>query len=290
LTVAAIAAALVPLAAQAEHRLSWFDDSSSYGSGGTSPVRAASLLGQGANRARFDVKLASLTAEPPAEPVIVEGLDAGIESTAVRLYGSFREPGLGAGEAQRRGGFGLSLQHRLDVRDRVSVSAEYAENISANVFAQDTAETRAVVSWTRAFGHRWQPSITGSVFVGDESARDDTYRQLGRRYLGLEVGGQMTLFKSHTPYLAFQLRRSYYDTTLGAATTNGKVSLAGTGEDSLLAPRADDRSLFTAGWRWQATRDVSLQAEATYGLNADGQDLYNPERSRVFFGTRFDFR
>jgi hypothetical protein len=102
--------------------------------------------------------------------------------------------------------------------------------------------------------------------------------------MGFAVGGQMTLAKSHTPYLAYQLRRSYYD------GENGGLRFGGLYDDSLPSSRPDDRSLFTAGYRWQASRSLSLQAEASYGLNSDGQDLYNQERTRLFFGTRFDFR
>jgi hypothetical protein len=292
LIAAATICALVPMAAPAAQPPG-LADSFSLSDPARSPT--GSLLGRESGRVRFDIKLMSLAADfAGSEEVASTTGSVPVDATAVRLYGSFREPL--ESDVSRRGGFGLSLQHRLEGGDRVALSAEYGTNVSPNLYSQDTSETRAVLSWTRAFGHRWQPSVTGSVFVGDEIARDDTYRQLGRRYMGVAVGGQVTLFSSHTPFLAFQMRRSYYDGSLGA-NGSGRISGAttaasgiSTAEEALLAPRTDDRSMFTAGWRWQAGRDLSLQAEASYGLNADGQDLYNPERSRVFFGTRFDFR
>jgi hypothetical protein len=172
--------------------------------------------------------------------------------------------------------FGVMWQHRLSARDHFSLAAEYGAG-SAGGAHVDTAQTRTGLSWTSEWGGGFRPSLTGSVFLGDETARDDSYRFLGRRYVGLSVGGQLSLFRDHTPYVALQLRRSYYD----AATL---------GDNSLLTGRTDDRSLLSAGWRWQVQPNMSLEAGASYGLNASGQDLYNTERSRLFFGTKFDFR
>ncbi|MBI3574975.1 MAG: hypothetical protein HY083_04915, partial [Gammaproteobacteria bacterium] len=125
---------------------------------------------------------------------------------------------------------------------------------------------------------RWQaayrPRVTGSVFVGGESALPESYRTLGRRYYGLAVGGELTLSRAHTPYVSFQMQRS-----LSAS-------------DDALATAApdDDRSQIAAGWKWQAQRHLSLQAEASVGYNGNRLRLQNTERSRVFFGTRFDFQ
>ncbi len=277
-----VAAASLPSIA-AGGSLSWFDEAGP----GAARLRSASLLTDD-TEVRFDLDLASLA---DSEEVLAETAAVTRPAdTTLRVYGGVGESlsvasGNDAGDDAafvRRGGFGVGLEHRLDGHDSLGFAAEYGENLRDNVFAEDTADARAVASYRRAFGHALQPSVTGSFFLGDESARDESYDQLGRQYLGLELSGQMTLFKSHTPYVAFQMRRSYYGAPL-------------TPEDALptegpLSPRTDDRSSLTAGWHWQAGRDVSLQAEASYGLNHGGLDLYNPERSRMFFGTRFDFR
>jgi hypothetical protein len=251
----------------------------------TTPTqRTGSLLSADKSRVHFDITLSSLASTPAAEESTA--------SSALQVYGGLGERAtpeisLPAAEqgVRRSDVLGLSWQHRLDARDQFAVSAEYGQNVRPNQFAQDTLESRAVLSWTRQWGAQMQPSLTGSVFLGDESARDESYRQLGRRYLGFAVGGQMTLANAHTPYLAYQLRRSYYDVENGGAVRSGSLF-----EESPQSARTDNRSLLTAGYRWQASRSFSLQAEASYGLNSDGQDLYNPERTRLFFGTRFDFR
>jgi hypothetical protein len=156
-----------------------------------------------------------------------------------------------------------------------AVSAEYGEGTVVSPLALDT---RAAFSWTSVLPSAVRPSVTGSVFLGDEIAREEIYRHLGRKYYGFSVGGSLTLFQSHTPYVSFKMQRSVYETS----------------DDSLfVAPRTGDRSLLSAGWKWQAGRDLSLQAEATYGLGeATGSSLdpYSLERSRILFGTRFGFK
>jgi hypothetical protein len=281
LTVAVLAA-LLPFAVNAE-KSQWLKDQPGYGAGPT--LRTGSLLSADKPRVRFDINLSSLAA--------THAVEESPSGNALQVYGGLGERAepviaLPAPEQVVRHSdiLGFSWQHRMDGRDRFAVSAEYGQNVRPNQFAQDTLESRAVLSWTRQWGTQMQPSLTGSVFVGDESARDESFRQLGRRYLGFAVGGQMTLANSHTPYLAYQLRRSYYDFENGGGVVRSGSML----EESTLLPRTDDRSLLTAGYRWQAGRSLSLQAEASYGLNSDGQDLYNPERTRLFFGTRFDFR
>jgi hypothetical protein len=278
----AVLATLLPLAANADQS----PGLKNVPDGSLNPtLRAGSLLSADKPRARFDITLNSLAVTPVDE-------ESPLAGNALQVYGGLAEQTQSetgqqapADQSARLSNIlGFSWQHRLDSKDSLALSAEYGQNVRPNQFAQDTLESRAMVSWTRQWGMQSQPSLTGSVFVGDEMARDESYRQLGRRYMGFAVGGQMTLAKSHTPYLAYQLRRSYYD------GENGGLRFGGLYDDSLPSSRPDDRSLFTAGYRWQASRSLSLQAEASYGLNSDGQDLYNQERTRLFFGTRFDFR
>jgi hypothetical protein len=245
--------------------------------------RAGSLLSADQPGVRFGITLKSLS---------VDGGESDVVTRSWQVYGATRELAVPAVElpgyeqpVRRSNVLGLAWQHSLDAQDRVALSAEHGANVSPNQFSQDTLESRAVLSWTHHWGTNLHPSLTGSVFLGDEMARDESFRQLGRRYMGFAVGGQLTLAKTHTPYLAYQLRRSYYDPD----NTNTPRALA-VFEDFLLSTRYDNRSLLTAGYRWQAGPHLSLQAEASYGLNTDGQDLYNPERTRLFLGTRFDFR
>jgi hypothetical protein len=270
-TVLAAGAVLPAMSAAGDRR----DDTAiGFGSAGLS---ARSSL----PKSSFGIKLLSIAGQDARDDVDVADEAAG--SNVLRLYGDVATPTAVApstdGPDQYRplaSSFGVSWEHRLSARDSLSLAAEYGAGVSGHA-RPDTADARTGVSWTSGWGGGFRPSLTGSVFVGDETARDETLRYLERRYVGLSVGGQLNVFRDHTPYVALQYRRSYYD----GSNIN---------ETLPLGPRTDDRSLFSAGWRWQVQPSMSLEAGASFGLNSSGQDLYNNERSRVFFGTRFDFQ
>jgi hypothetical protein len=182
------------------------------------------------------------------------------------------------GAAGRLSGFGVKWQHRLDATNTVSVAAGYSElspslvaTLPANI---DAFDTRASLSWTGTWDGGWRPGLMGSVFVGDGLMRDEAYRRLGRPYYGFSVGGQLQLAQTHTPYFSYRLQRNFNENDLA----------------SDLMPFHDERSQFAAGWIWQVQRNWSVQAEASYGLNGATLDPSTPDRSRLYFGTRFDFR
>lgn len=187
-------------------------------------------------------------------------------------YSSFEES-----SSNRVNAFGVRWQHHVDTANSFAISAEYGEGMTVHPSPLDTLDTRAAFSWTSRLRSTVKPSITGSVFLGDEVAREEIYRHLGRRYYGFTVGGSLTLFQSHTPYVSFKMQKSLYDTT---------------DEPSFVSPRSGDRSLLSAGWKWQVQRGFSLQAEASYGLGSSTTSLdpYSLERSRILFGTRFGFK
>jgi len=184
-------------------------------------------------------------------------------------FQSLTEPSVG-----RLSSFGAAWSQRLTPRNTVGLSAGYSE-FSHPDAGQDMLDTHAAMSWTSKWQRGWRPGVTGSVFLGDETARDSDVRGLGRRYYGFSVGGEVTVFERHTPYINYRLQRSLIDASPEAFA---------------LDTRTTDHSLVSAGWRWQLQRNFSLQAEATYSLSDNGLDLYNQDRSRVIFGTRFDFR
>lgn len=265
-------------------KLSWFNDAPFAGVGpvGTPEIRPLNP----ADYASFGIDLYSSRQGAGEEAYAAEARDSAPDANTVRLYGEFESSRSGIGSfvsledssLGRVNVFGMSWQHRLNAMNTLAVSAEYGEGTAVYPLAPETLDTRAAFSWTSVLPSAVRPSVTGSVFLGDEMAREEIYRHLGRKYYGFSVGGSLTLFQSHTPYVSFKIQRSVYQTT----------------DDSLfVAPRTGDRSLLSAGWKWQAGRDFSLQAEATYGLGeASGSSLdpYSLERSRILFGTRFGFK
>jgi len=279
---AALLTLIIPFAQAEAGRYSWFNDPLSddlaFNSGGL-PRPGGGIP------PTFDV---NAYATPSFGSRVGEGMgyrNLGEEprevSDVVRLYGkispgpAYRYPPLGDETDVRLNAFGAKWLHRLNAIHSFAVSAGYSETASSTRLSPDTFDTRAAFSWTSKWAGGYRPGVTGSIFVGDETAKDEAYRYLGRKYYGFAIGGELTLFREHTPYISYRLQRSQYETAV----------------DPLYSPyRSDDRSLVAAGWRWQVQRNWSLQAEASYGLGGAGLDLQNYERSRLFFGTRFDFK
>lgn len=213
--------------------------------------------------------------------------DTAYDAGALRLSGGFeREPWRVAAprllEAEEESGAGprlraltLAWEHRLDAVSHVTFSAGYNSPAPLFLGAPEFTDTRASMSLTNRWAGDYSPRLTGSVFVGGEKGTGEAYQLLGRRYYGFAIGGELTLFQAHTPYISFQTQRAY----------------AGSGEETLSSIFPDDeRSQIAAGWKWQAKPYLSLQAEASVGYNGNRLRLRDPERSRVFFGTRFDFK
>lgn len=282
---AAATAAAQELGASGRH--SWFDK----------PVESGLPMRSWEQPVRFDFELLRAAGQPRSrwfsdERYAAFGSGGGEGQDNVRLYGEWsseRAPGgptafdlLSSSldpAARRRSLLGVSWEHRLDRLHSIALAAEYGENtlrfpaLRDAAPGRDTLDTRAVVSWIGRFSGDWRPSLTSSVYLGDEAAREPGLQSLGRTYYGFALGGELTLLGSHTPYVSFRLQRSDYD--IG---------------DPLNNARQDYRSLLSAGWKWQVQRGLSLQAEASYGYSGERLDLLAPERSRLFFGTRFDFR
>ena len=265
-------------------KLSWFNETPFAGVGALGAPEARLLTPS--DYTSFGVNLFNSRQNVAEEGYPADAHAFGPDSNTVRLYGEVESPRSGTSSFSsvdnlslgRVNAFGVSWQHRLNAMNSFAVSAEYGEGTAIYPQPLDTLDTRAAFSWTSVLPSSVKPSITGSVFLGDEMAREEIYRNLGRKYYGFTVGGSLTLFQSHTPYVSFKMQRSLYETT----------------EDSLLlSPRSGDRSLLSAGWKWQVQRDLSLQAEASFGLGEappSSLDPYSLERSRIFFGTRFGFK
>ena len=284
--VATVALALlaVPVCGAAATKFSWFDDENS----------ARDSLGFPRSPAAFtpDARLRFAPDTYRLKPSMDDERDART-GDVLRIYGDPRASGTraplaglnrAAGEEplllrpndNRLSSFGVKWQHRVDAGNTVALSAGYNQfawsvNPNQNL---DMFDTRAALSWTNTWAGNWRPGVTSSVFVGDETTRDEAYQRLGRRYYGFSVGGQMT-FQDHTPYVSYRLRRNLY---------------SGADDPMYLLSPYDEHALVSAGWKWQVHQNWSLQAEASYGLNGQNVDLYAPDRSRFFFGTRYDFR
>jgi hypothetical protein len=263
-------------------KLSWFDDAPFAGVGALGVPEVELRNPSEYNSFGLNLYQSQRTITEDANPV--DTGEAAFGASSVSFYGEVETAGSQAryssfeeSSSNRVNAFGVRWQHHMDTVNSFALSAEYGEGTAVNPSPLDTLDTRAAFSWTSRLPSAVKPSVTGSVFLGDEVAREELYRHLGRRYYGFTVGGSLTLFQSHTPYMSFKMQKSLYDTA---------------DEPTFLSPRSSDRSLLSAGWKWQVQRDFSLQAEASFGLGSSTTSLdpYSLERSRILFGTRFGFK
>ena len=171
---------------------------------------------------------------------------------------------------------GVEWSRRLNTQNLLTLSAQYGDYAYAYADQPmgDTTNSVAAFAWSSELTGALHPRVSSSIYLGDETAKDDAYRFLGRRYYGVTLDGRFTPYPKHTPYASLRLQRSDY--------------LA---EDALLsAPRREDFSRLAAGWDWQVRPNWGLRAEANYSLNNSSVESFGYDRARVLFTTRFDFR
>jgi hypothetical protein len=170
--------------------------------------------------------------------------------------------------------FGVAWSRRLDSSNLVSLTAQHGDYAYLEQAARDTNNSLAAFAWSGELSGASHPRLSSSIFLGDESAKDETYRSLGRRYYGVTLDGRFTPYRNHTPYASLRLQRSDY-----------------LSEDPLsLLARREDYSRLAAGWDWQVRPNWGLRAEANYSLNNSNVESYGYDHTRVLFSTRFDFR
>ncbi|GMR21164.1 MAG: hypothetical protein BMS9Abin36_1763 [Gammaproteobacteria bacterium] len=170
--------------------------------------------------------------------------------------------------------WGLSWQHKIDADSSFELAAHRGVSEYANKLLRNTTSTMASMSWTSYFTQRGKTSLTGSIFVGDEAEREQQEGSLERQFYGFSIGGRLNVFEAHTPYLSLKMQKSSY------------VS-----EDPLYVQglEPDYFSRLVAGWSWQVKPNWSVQAEANYTYT-DSEWASRLNSSKLFFGTRYDFR
>lgn len=290
LLAAALTLALPATAAAG--RLSWFDEAPQRDTLGqvrtplAAPGETRLSFGIEAYQAFESLRMLDEYRARDGAPGAVPGLSlhGEVATRSGELYPSAGAFGLGRGadaalfhpSDSRLSGFGVKWQHRLDAINTISISAGYRETPwSTELPNVEVLDTRATVSWRGTWSGTWQPGLTGSIFIGDEDVREERYHELGRRYYGFALGGELRVAQHHTPYFSYRLQRNLY---------------APVDPEFALSQDYEEYSQILAGWKWQLQPNWSLHAEAQYGVNGTQLDPYSPDRSRIFFGTRFDFR
>ena len=200
------------------------------------------------------------------------GIDWGRDRFALPLY--HQEFRYERTRALKYDALGVEWSRRLNSQNLLTLSAQYGDYAYADQPLGDTIHSVAAFAWSSELSGALHPRLSSSIYLGDESAKDDAYRSLGRRYYGITLDGRFTPYPKHTPYASLRLQRSDYLT-----------------EDTLLSvPRREDFSRLAAGWDWQVQPNWGLRAEANYSLNNSSVESFGYDHARVLFTTRFDFR
>lgn len=177
--------------------------------------------------------------------------------------------------ARRFDAYGLEWRRKFGVAHELALSARRGEVGALDGVTRDSSIGNvAQLAFRSEFSGGYHPRVMGSVFLGDETAKDKGPRWFGRKYYGLSLDGSFTVFDGHTPYASLHLQRSDYDVA----------------ETALAATRREEYSRLAAGWNWQVRPNWGLRAEANYTLNTSGQAGYDYERSQLLFSTRFGFK
>lgn len=177
--------------------------------------------------------------------------------------------------AQRFNALGVQWEQELLPGHRLALAAERGGHTALDETGVDTSRTRASVTVSSELPALSGAQLSGTVFLGGETPKDEIYRYLGRRFYGFSLEGRFTAFHHHSPYTSFQVQRSDYDAADATATA---------------APRWEDYSRLAAGWDWQIMPNWGLRAEANYSLNTSNERAYEYDRSELLFSTRFNFR
>ena len=115
---------------------------------------------------------------------------------------------------------------------------------------------------------------TVNLYRADESPQYNAGKHNGREFIGLAYSLLWRLNGQHTPYLRASLQDVSHD-------ANHPVFFNTTRED-------DNRTL-SAGWFWQAQRNLQVTAETSYTDNSSNIPLFEYNRFKVQAGVRYRF-
>ncbi len=174
----------------------------------------------------------------------------------------------------RYSGLGISWQHRLNPDRSITLSAQYGDNSFFNQPSQDTTNTQAALIWSTRWQGNYSPSLSGGVIIGGDRPQAAENIYLERNYYGLIVGGKMTLFARHTPYISLSMLRNNYSVN----------------DPAYRFPRVIDYTRLSAGWNWRVLPNLQLRADTYYNLDESGYGNFPTERSRITFSTTFTFK
>jgi tetratricopeptide (TPR) repeat protein len=167
---------------------------------------------------------------------------------------------------------GLEWSRDLDARNQVLGFGQAGTIRYPDDSARDVDLLLAGGGWSHQHA-RLPLLLSGSVYLGDESARRPTGDPNARLYFGARLGMQWSGFETHTPYAAFAWQRSDYDAD----------------NPVFLRAREEDFRELRLGWSWQPQRQWNVTAEASLVDNGANIALYDYTRRQFSVGVRYQF-
>jgi len=170
----------------------------------------------------------------------------------------------------------IEWQHTLNAGQRLSMSAQYSDQINADNAALAGTGSAATFGMQQQLGRDSQ--LAGQLFLGDEGLKSRVNGYGARRYYGLLFEGRTSLWRDHTPFASLSWQRNDYEGLDGNGLLPGS------------SLRSDSISRLGAGWAWQVTPGFDVRAEAQYRLSDEPIDPAEQDRLQFFFRSRYGFR
>jgi len=169
---------------------------------------------------------------------------------------------------------GLAWQYALGADGRLELAATYADYRYDQFGTRDIDGLTVSLGWRQVFNLTGRPQLQLSAYHGDERAKDSLFDYFGRDVLGAQLRGDMNVAVRHFPYFQFRWQTSEYQ-----------------GLDPIYAVSREDSYLRVGlGWRYRLQPRLYLGIEADYTKNQSSILLYEFERTRAYFTTRYEWR
>ena len=170
----------------------------------------------------------------------------------------------------------IEWQHSLNASQRLSLSAQYSDQVHNESTALAGTGSGATLGLTQQFGRDTQ--LSGQLFLGDEDMKARANGYGARRYYGMMFEGRASLWRDHTPFASLSWQRSEYDGLEGV----GSVPASGLVGENV--------SRFAAGWAWKVLPGLDVRAEAQYRLTDEVIDPADQDRLQFYFRSTYGFR
>ncbi len=162
--------------------------------------------------------------------------------------------------------------HDFNSRNQLTAYVQYADLAYPQQGPRDANRYIGGVGYAHAF-RAGDPVVYAGVYGGIEDAKDENFKYLGHRPIGLRLGGQKTLSDTWVAFVNASAERRKY-----------------MGVDPLfLVDREDKQYTAGIGVTWLFAKDWRLSPQVTYLRNNSNIAINEYDRTQVFVALRKDF-